>query len=374
MQFEAGLRFQASSKLLLVVTAVLSAAIFAADTITDLEIAVAVFYVAVVLLSLNFCDARGVVLVSTACMVLTMLSFFLTRTGSPQSGLVNCIISISAIAATTYLALKIESARAAVHEARAQLAHIARVTTLGELTASIAHEVNQPLTAVVTSCSACLRWLSAQPPNLDKARQTLERMLRDANRASEVIGRIRGLAKRTPPEAKSLNVNDVVEETLAVTRSEIEKGGISLQTRLADDLPSVFADRIQLQQVVLNLIINAIEAMDGDHEGARQLWSARRATGWAARSWRSAIPVRDLSLGRSIACSMLSIRPSARVWVLDWRSADRSSKRTVVACGQKRPRPGGQFFSSRFRPKEGQGCDPGTGECTGRAVDGMCHR
>lgn len=254
-----------------IATAVLAAMIFVADTVTDLEIAVAVFYVAVVLLSLNFCRTRGVLLVFAGCAALTTLSFFLTRSGSFQSGLVNCVMSISAIGATTYLALKIESAKEAVHEARAQLAHIARVTTLGELTASIAHEVNQPITGVVTNGNACLRWLAAQPPNLERAKQAVERMLRDATRASEVIGRIRNLAKRTPPEERWLNLNDVILETLALTHSEIERSGISLQTQLADDLPLVFVDRVQLQQVILNLIINAIEAMIADKEGPRQL-------------------------------------------------------------------------------------------------------
>ncbi|MDQ8726293.1 ATP-binding protein [Bradyrhizobium sp. LHD-71] len=253
-----------------ITTALLAAAIFVADTATDLEIAVAVFYVAVVLLSLNFCRTRGVWLVFAGCVALTVLSFALTRTGSLQSGLINCIISISAIGATTYLALKIESAKAAVHEARAQLAHVARVTTLGELTASIGHEVNQPITGVVTSGNACLRWLSAQPPNLEKAKQAVERMLRDANRASDIIGRIRGLAKRAPPEERKwLSINDVILETLALTRSEIEKSGISLQMQLAEDIPLALADRIQLQQVILNLTINAIEAMSAD--GPRQL-------------------------------------------------------------------------------------------------------
>jgi signal transduction histidine kinase len=152
----------ASSSILPVTAAALAIGIFVVDTVTDLEIAVAVFYVAVVLMSVSFFQKRGVVLVSAGCMALTLLSHFLTPTGSSHAGLVNGVISLAAIGATTYLALKIQSAEVAVHEARAQLAHMARVTTLGELTASIAHEVNQPLGAVMTSGNACLRWLVQQ--------------------------------------------------------------------------------------------------------------------------------------------------------------------------------------------------------------------
>jgi signal transduction histidine kinase len=271
MQSSLGSWTMAPSVILPIATAVLAAVIFVADTVTDLEIAVAVFYVAVVLLSLNFCQTRGVLLVFAGCVALTILSFFLTRTGSPRSGLINCIISISAIGATTYLALKIETAKVAVHEARTQLAHVGRVTALGELTASIAHEVNQPLAAVVTSGNACLRWLAGEPPNLGKARQAVERILRDANRASEVIGRVRGLAKRAAPQKEWFSLNEAILEIVSLTSREVEKNHISLQTQLADDLPLVLGDRIQLQQVMLNLIINAIEALSAAGEGPRQL-------------------------------------------------------------------------------------------------------
>jgi signal transduction histidine kinase len=189
---------RATSSILPIAVAALAIGIFTIDTLTDLEIAVAVFYVAVVLISVSAFPKRGVMLVSAGCIGLTVLSYILTPTGSPHSGLVNCVISLSAIAATTYLALRIKSAEAAIYEARTQLAHVSRVTALGELTASIAHEVNQPLTAVVTSGNACMRWLAAQPPNLEKARQAVERIVKDASRASEVVGRVRGLAKDLP--------------------------------------------------------------------------------------------------------------------------------------------------------------------------------
>ena len=254
-----------------IVAIALAIAIFIVDTVTDLEIAVAVFYVAVVLMSLSFCRRRGVVLVSAGCMALTVISYFLTPTGSPHSGFVNCMISLSAIAATTYLGLKIKSVEVAALEARAHLAHVGRLTALGELTASIAHEVNQPLAAVVTSGNACLRWLDGQTPNLNKARQSVERIVKDANRASEVVGRVRGLAKRTPPEKDWLNINETILEIIALTRGEIEQNHISLRTQLSDDLPLILGDRVQLQQVLLNLILNGIEAVSAVSDGPREV-------------------------------------------------------------------------------------------------------
>jgi PAS domain S-box-containing protein len=158
-----------------------------------------------------------------------------------------------------------------LHQTHAQLAHISRVTTLGELTASIAHEVNQPLAGVVSSGNACLHWLASQPPDVDKARQSVERVIRDANRASEVVGRVRGLAKKAPPQKVWLNINETVLEIIALTRREVEQSHVSLRTQLSDDVPLVWADRIQLQQVILNLIINAIEAISALGDGPRDV-------------------------------------------------------------------------------------------------------
>jgi signal transduction histidine kinase len=249
----------------------LTIAIFIFDTATDLEIAVAVFYVAVVLTSVRFCGSRGVLLVSAGCMALTILSYFLTPSGMPESGLVNSIISLAAIGVTTYLALKIQSAEIHVLEARAQLAHVARLTALGELTASIAHEVNQPLAAVVTRGNACLRWLDGQTPNLDKAKQSVEHMIKDASRASDFVGRVRSLAKRTAPVKGWLDINEVIQEIIALTRGEIEKSHISLRAELADDLPLILGDRVMLQQVLLSLILNAIEAVNAASPGPREV-------------------------------------------------------------------------------------------------------
>ena len=261
----------ATSTFLRVATGSLTVAIFVLDTITDLEIAVAVLYVAVVLMSVRFCAKRGVVMVAASCIVLTAVSFLMTPGSLSKAGFFNCVISVAAIVASTYLILQIQSMDASVHEARAQLMHMARVTTLGELTASIAHEVNQPLTGIVSSGNASLRWLASQPPNMEKARQAVERIVRDANRASEVIARVRGLAKRAPLHKEYFDANESVRQIVLLTRREIEESHISLRTLLADDLPPVCADRIQVQQVLLNLIINAIHALRGVEEGQRHL-------------------------------------------------------------------------------------------------------
>jgi len=140
---------------------------------------------------------------------------------------------------------------------------------MGELTASIAHEVNQPLAAVVTNGNACLRWLAADPPNFDEAREALRRIIRDGNRASEVIARIRALVKKDEPVARRLDCNEILLEIVALTQSEVARRGASLQTDLAPNLPAVTGDRVQLQQVLLNLVINALDAMSALTERPR---------------------------------------------------------------------------------------------------------
>lgn len=247
------------------------AAIFILDTVTDLEIAVAVFYVAVVLFSVRYLHRRGIVLLSSACVALTLLSYFLTQSGSVRAGLINCVISLVAIGITTYLCLRTATAEARTRDALAALAHVTRITTLGELTASIAHEVNQPLAAIVTNGNACMRWLAAEPPNLTRVRSTLDRIVEDAMRASQVVTRIRALVKRAPSAKMPLDLNETVREAVALAHAGIENNGISLRMELADGLPEIAADRIQLQQVVLNLVANAVEAMQAAGKGPKEL-------------------------------------------------------------------------------------------------------
>ncbi|UWU79111.1 PAS domain-containing protein [Bradyrhizobium huanghuaihaiense] len=159
----------------------------------------------------------------------------------------------------------------ALQAAQAELAHVNRVTTMGQLTASIAHEVNQPIAAVVTNADAALNWLNAQPPNLDQVREILGQIANDGNRAGDVIGRIRTLIKKAPPRRGRFDLNEAILEVIALARSEVLKHGVSLQTGLATGLPAVDGDRVQLQQVILNLILNAVEAMSGVDEGAREV-------------------------------------------------------------------------------------------------------
>jgi len=146
-------------------------------------------------------------------------------------------------------------------EAQLELARVNRITTMGQLTASIAHEVNQPIGAVVANANAALRWLDARPPVLDEAREAIDSIVKEGNRAGQVVGRISALVKKTPPQQHPLDVNDIVLEVIALMRSEMLRNRISLQTQLAKSLPLVQGDRIQLQQVMLNLIINAVEVM-----------------------------------------------------------------------------------------------------------------
>ena len=159
----------------------------------------------------------------------------------------------------------------ALRQTRADLAHIQRVITMGELAASISHEVMQPLGAGVTNAEAALRWLGAQPPNLDEVREALGGAVKDGRRAVEIIGRIRTLIKKEPPRKDALEINEAIVEVIALTRGEVMKNNVSVQTQLAEGLPLIQGDRVQLQQVILNLIINAVEAMSGVSEGSRGL-------------------------------------------------------------------------------------------------------
>ena len=143
----------------------------------------------------------------------------------------------------------------------ADLTHVARVTTVGELTASIAHEVNQPLPAVVAEAEACLLWLAHGTPNLDEARQNVERIITNGHRAGEVIGRVRALSKKADPQKASLDINDVVNEVISLVQREVLTHKVSLRMELAPALPAILADRVQLQQVLINLVMNGMEAM-----------------------------------------------------------------------------------------------------------------
>jgi two-component system, LuxR family, sensor kinase FixL len=165
----------------------------------------------------------------------------------------------------------------ALQQAQTELAHVTRVTTLGEFTASIAHEVNQPLAGIFTNAEASLRWLDREPPQIKEARGAMERVIRDAERASGVVRRIRDLTKKATPEMTRLDINDVVNDAMLLVQREVANHRVALQLDLASGLPWVRGDRVQLQQVIINLVINGMEAMAGVPEAQRRLQVRTRA-------------------------------------------------------------------------------------------------
>lgn len=168
------------------------------------------------------------------------------------------------------------AAEKALQQTQEDLERVARATTMGELTASIAHEINQPLAAVVTNANACLRWLDREPPELDEARETARRIIRDGKRGSEVLARIRAMLKKETPKHEPLILNEVIDEILALTKSNLHE--IVLVRNLAEDLPAIEGDRVQLQQVLLNLVLNAIDAMKDTPESRKVLRLETRLT------------------------------------------------------------------------------------------------
>lgn len=164
-----------------------------------------------------------------------------------------------------------QRAEDAYYEAQAELARVTRLSAMGALAASISHEVNQPLAAVVTNADACLMWLATEPPNLQEARAAVESIAQQGTRASDVVRHIRAMFTKATPERTKLQVNDLIREMCALTEAAASKNQVSLQIELADDLPSTMGDRVQLQQVIVNLILNGIEAMSEVADRPRRL-------------------------------------------------------------------------------------------------------
>lgn len=373
-------------------TAFIAIAIFVVDTVTSLDIAVAVLYVAVVLLAVDFTDVVGTIAVAAGCAFLTVLSFALTHGLSPDTGpALRCIVSLAAITSTALLAARNQRAvvalreqanlldlthdtvfvrnardviiywnRAAadlygwpseeavgkktaellqtvfpqpypdimanlrrdgrwegelvhtgrdgrrlvvstrwalerdaraqefiletnnditaqrgiednLHRARAELAHVSRVATMGELTASIAHEVNQPLAAIVANGEAGLRWLGKPEPELGETKKSIEAVIRNAQRASDVVRRLRALSSKAAPVHAPVDLAVLAEETLLLVERELRSQRVQLSKELPAGLPPVEGDRVQLQQVVLNLLMNATQAMAGVPQQERSL-------------------------------------------------------------------------------------------------------
>jgi C4-dicarboxylate-specific signal transduction histidine kinase len=197
------------------------------------------------------------------------------------------------VASDVTAAMRADQAEKALHQAHAELAHVARVTSLGALTASIAHEVNQPLSGIVTNAGTCLRMLANDPPNIDGARETARRTLRDGNRASEVITRLRTLFSKKDAVIDAVDLNEAAREVIAMSMSELQRGRVVARIELADDLPPVAGDRVQLQQVILNLLLNAADAMSDVEDRTRQvLIRTERDEGDRAR-----LSVQDVGVG-----------------------------------------------------------------------------
>ena len=186
-----------------------------------------------------------------------------------------------------------EVAEQALNRARAELAHVTRIATLSALTASIAHEVNQPLSGIITNASTCLRMLDDNPPNVDGARETARRTIRDGNRASDVITRLRALFSKKELTLEPLDLNEATREVIALSLGDLQRGRVALQSELASDLPTITGDRIQLQQVILNLLRNALDAMADVHDRSRHLLiRTERENGDRVR-----VSVRDAGVG-----------------------------------------------------------------------------
>ena len=176
------------------------------------------------------------------------------------------------------------------HEIQLELAHANRIATLGQLSASIAHELNQPLTGIITNCGTCLRMLTSDPQNLDGAQEAVRRTMRDGNRASDVIARLRALFTKAEPASESVDLNEATREVIALSLSDLQNGRVMVRTELADGLPNVTGDRVQLQQVVLNLLRNALDAMNTVDDRPRDLLirTEREEGDWVRLSVRDA--------------------------------------------------------------------------------------
>lgn len=242
--------------LLIVITA-----IFIFDTLSKLEIAAAVFYIVVILIGSRGFSRLGVIALSSICFALTVISFFATKTGDLQTGLANTLIALMALVSTTYIVVWAKTAEQNAIRALERLNRVARIQSLGELIASIGHEINQPLAAATVSADACRNWLFRDPPDIDRAKAALERVTRETSRAAAVIERIRSLSKNEAPYKEFFDLNTIVAETLEISAQQIDTIGIHLEWNKADQPLIIEADRVQLMQVTSNLVLNAISAV-----------------------------------------------------------------------------------------------------------------
>ncbi len=222
---------------------------------------------------------------------------------------------------------------------------------MGELTASLAHEVNQPIAAAVTNANTCLRWLTRDQPDLEEARAAAMRIVKDGTRAAEIISRIRLLFKKGPPERELVDVNEVIREMIVLLRGEATRYSISFRTGLAADLPQVMADRVQLQQVLMNLMMNGIDAMkdvDGDAGARHQVAANGTMSNFCSPS---AILAAGFPRARRTRSSMRSLPRSLTALAWDCASAAPSLNRMAAVCGPRPTPDAAQLFISPYPPK-----------------------
>jgi C4-dicarboxylate-specific signal transduction histidine kinase len=196
---------------------------------------------------------------------------YIRTSGKPVFDANGAFLGYRGVSTDITASIRADQAEQALRKAQAELAHVTRVTTLGELTASIAHEINQPLAAVIANADACLGWLRRSPPDLKAARRSVEWIIEDGKRASDVIRHVRALAKRNDIEMAPLDLSAVVREAVALVQREMASHAVSVRMELSSALARIFGDRIQLQQVLINLIMNGIEAMADVHDRPREL-------------------------------------------------------------------------------------------------------
>ena len=248
--------------------AVLMAFIAWVDTVLEQAVAVSVLYALVILLALRFLSTRSVVVVTVMSLSLTLGSAVWTSHTASDVGWINTGISLLAIAVTACLGLRMKAAQSAAHAAQARLVQLTRAGNVGALGASIAHEVNQPLAAIVTSGNACQRWLAQQPPQMERAHLALQRMQQEAVRASNVISRVRGMAKGEAPQRDRVHLADLVQDMMQLMGRSLGQNHVRVEWHVPADVPDVWADRLQLQQVLGNLLLNAGDAVDAAIERA----------------------------------------------------------------------------------------------------------
>jgi signal transduction histidine kinase len=240
-----------------------------------------------------------------------------------------------------------EHERERLRQLEADLAHVNRVSTLGEMAASLAHEIKQPIAAAITSANTCIEWLAHEPPNLDRARAAAARIDKYGNRAAEIIDRIRSLYKKSPPQRELVDVNGIIQEMLSLLKGEATRYPIAMPAELTTDLPKIMADRVQLQQVFMNLVLNAIEAMK-DSGGELTVKSQ-------LQDGQLQFSVSDTGVvcqrRRWIRSFLRSLRPSRKAAAWGWPSAVPLWSPMAAGCGLLPTTDEVQRFISPCRPQ-----------------------